>query len=247
MFGVLLLLAASPAVHSIYEPLPGPDSASTLWVLEHLKRWTAPANPPSKDGNPLALECLTTPGHPKTIGVRQEMVIAASLQEVAGVADDFAHYADLFPDLVDVHVVHGSEDGNRFVVLWEQHVPIFFIPNVRYEMTYLVDRSPGRVSYRYKLKEKGTVEATDGWVVLEALAPGRTRYTEIDFIEANYGPLSSSTAWELTLGGIYRSDVALKLKAEQPSWSYEKLRAEADRQLELHPIDCFEQRHPRPP
>ena len=249
MLGLVLLLTVSGSPHSIGEPMAGPDSASTGWVLERLKHWAASTSRERTDGTPLVLECLQTPDQPQTVGVRQEMIIAASLQEVAAVVDDFAHYAQLFPDLIDVHVVRGSQDTNRFLVSWEQHVPVFFIPNVTYETTYLVDSSvSGRISYRYKLKEKGTVKATDGLVVLEAVAPGRTRYTEVDFIEADFGPFSASTAWQLTVTGLFRSDVALKLKAEHAGWSYEKIRLEADRLLERYPIDaCFEHRHPRQP
>ncbi len=242
------LLAAEP--HPITDSLPGPDSPSTKWVLDHLTGWTSPPPfQPGKDANPLTLECLVTPGHSDTVGVRQEMVIAAPLATVASVVEDFDHYAQLFPDLEDVHRVKGSEDGNRFLVFWEQHVPVFFIPNVRFQMGYLIDRSaPDKVRYRYKLKEKGTVRASDGLIVLEAVSAKQTRYIEIDFIDADFSPLSNATAWKQSLSGIYRSDVALKLKAEQPGRGYEKLRADADQLLERFPIEpCYTQRHPRAP
>jgi len=148
--------------------------------------------------------------------------------------------------VVEVHKVKGSEQGNRFVVSTEQHIPVFFIPNLVIETTYVVERTPTRAVYRYKLKEQGRVKATDGFVVLEPLSPTRTRYVELDFIEADTGPISMATVWEQSLSGFYRSDVALKLKAEQPALAYEKIRAEADRLYEKYPqAACYEHRKPR--
>jgi len=247
---VLLVLTLSGAPSALDEALPGPDSPSTKWVADRLVHWPPPdALQPGKDGNPLALECLVTPGHAQTVGVRQVMVIEAPLEDVAAVVEDFAHDAELFPDLADVHKVRGSEDGNRFAVAWEQQVPVFFLPNIRYQTTWQLDRArPGRVSYRYKLKEKGAIKATDGLIVLEAVAARQTRYEEYDFIEADFGPVPTSTAWALTLSGIYRSDVAVKLKLEQPGWTYARIRKEADQLLERFPADgCYERRKNRAP
>ena len=51
------------------------------------------------------------------------------------------------------------------------------------------------------------------------------------------GPDSPSTAW-----------VALKLKAEHPSWSYVKVKSETEKLLERFPTRaCFEKRHARAP
>lgn len=244
--GLLFLVMLGAGLHPLTEPLPGPDSPSTAWVLERLTHWR-PGEAPTSSA-PIALDCLLVPGQPDTVGVGQDLIIQAPLAEVAALVEDFAHYVDLFPDLNDVHKVPGSEDGNRFAVSFEQRVPVFFIPNVRYETTWLVERTEKRISYRYKLKEKGAVRATDGLIVLEALGASSTRYTEVDFIDAATGPLSSEAVWELTLGGIFRSDVALKLKAEHPAWGYVKVKAETEKLLERFPTRmCFEKRHPRPP
>ena len=244
---LIILLALSAGPHPLTDPLPGPDSPSTAWVLEKLKSLRPSAEPASADaGSPIALECLQTPGQPDTVGVRQDMLIDAPLADVAAVVEDFAHYAELFPDVKDVHRVAGQDDENRFVVAWEQKVPVFFWPNVKYEMAWVVERArPGRVSYLYKLKQKGEVYATDGFIALEAVGT-QTRYSEVDFIDAATGPVPNATVWDLTLSGMFRSDVAIKLKAEHPAWSYPKLRAEAEKLLERFPTRvCFDKRHPR--
>ena len=242
----LLLLVLGAGLHPLADPLPGPDSLSTAWVLERVSHW-APSKESSPDG-PILLECLVTPGQPDAVGVRQFMSIAAPLADVAAVVEDFAHYAELFPDLADVHLVKGSEDGNRFTVSWEQRVPVFFVPNVRYETSWLLERQEKRVSYRYKLKARGTVKTTDGFIVLEDAGAGQTRYTEVDFIESATGPVSMATVWDLTLSGLFRSDVAIKLKAEHRDWAYPKVRTEADQLLERFPTAaCFQKRHLREP
>jgi hypothetical protein len=239
---VALWLAAAP-LHAIDEALPGPDSAATAFVLKRLLE-PLPAFVPFRE--PLHLDCFTTPGHAEMIGIRQEMAVEAPLKDVAAVIEDFPAYAQLFPDVVEVHKLKGSEHGNRFAVSTEQHIPVFFIPNLVIETTYLVDRTPSRTVYRYKLKEQGRVKATDGFIVLEPLSSTRTRYVELDFIEADTGPISMATVWEQSLSGFYRSDVALKLKAEQPALSYEKIRAEAERLFEKFPqAACYARRKPR--
>ena len=242
----LVLLVLGAGLHPLGEALPGPDSPSTAWVLERVSHAVIPEEV-SRDV-PIVLECLLTPGQPETVGVRQVMSIAAPLADVAAVVEDFAHDAELFPDLADVHVVKGSEDGNRFAVSWEQRVPVFFVPNVHYETTWLVERTGKRISYRYKLKAKGTVKTTDGFIVLEDAGAGQTRYTEVDFIESSTGPVPMSAVWDMTLSGLFRSDVAIKLKAEHPAWTYPKLRSESDQLLERFPTAaCFQKRHLREP
>jgi hypothetical protein len=241
---LLLLLALGAGPRSLDEPLPGPDSPSTAYVLERLVSLSPSGERVGERA--VALDCLLTPDQPETVGVLQEMLISAPLADVATIVEDFPHYVDLFPDLTDVHKVAGSEDGNRFVVSWEQKVPVFFVPNVRYETAWLVERKPARVTYRYRLKAKGTVRATDGFIVLEDLGKSITRYTELDFIDADTGPVPMADVWTMTLDGIYRSDVAIKLKAEHAEWSYPKLRAESDKLLDRFPTkSCFAKRHPR--
>jgi hypothetical protein len=83
------------------------------------------------------------------------------------------------------------------------------------------------VTYRYWLHHPGTIRHSDGLVLLEPLGPGRTRFTEYDFFDAAWGPVPASLVWREALKGMFLSDVALKLKAEHPAWSYAQVAGEA--------------------
>jgi hypothetical protein len=177
---------------------------------------TTPAPP-----QPLQLTCLSTPGEEAYVGALQVAVVEAPLAAVVAILDDVPHYRDLFPDTVDVHEVPGSRQGDRFVTAWEQKAPVFFLPNTRYQLVYRVDRQrPDRVVYRYWLRRAGALRHSDGVVLLEALAPGLTRFTEYDLFDAAWGPVPMSMVWGEALKGMYLSDTALLLKAEHPAWSY---------------------------
>jgi hypothetical protein len=157
------------------------------------------------------------------------MTIDAPLADVARILDDVPHFRNLFPDCVDVQVVDRSGDGTRFITAREQRVPVFFIPNTRYQLSNVVDRSvPGRVVYRYRLLQSDDVTNSDGVVILVADGPTRTRYTEIDFFRARWGLLPTRLVWSKSLRGIFLSDVAVKLKAEHPDWTYARVAEVAD-------------------
>ena len=220
---------AAAELHPLDEDLGGPPSryAEALRALVVRRAPLAPEDPGS---SPLRLTCLATPGDAKYVGIVQEMEIAAPLAEVERILADVPHYKDLFPDCVDVHEVPGSRSGNRYVTAWEQRVPVFFLPNTRFELTYLVSRvDDGRVVYRYRLARSRDVTNSDGIIVLEAAAPGRTRFTEYDFFNARWGLLPESAVWRESLRGSVASDLAIKLKAEHPAWSYPRISAEAER------------------
>jgi hypothetical protein len=213
-------------VHDLAEDLGGPPSPYAGLVVELARRTVAPA--PLEPDTTLRLTCLSTPGAPRYVGAVQEQLIHAPLDAVRRVIDDVPHYKDLFPGCVGVRVVEGSRDGNRFVTAWEQAVPVFFLPSTRYELTYLVSSvGPGRVVYRYRLARDGDLSNSDGVLVLEASGPGETRFTEYDFYDAHWGPLPTGLVWSESLRGMFLSDVAVKLRAENPDWSYERVATEA--------------------
>jgi hypothetical protein len=167
------------------------------------------------------------------VGARQEVVIHAPLQAVLAVLDDVPHYRDLYPDCVEARIVDGQADAPRFVVAWERRVPVFFLPNTRYRLEHEVDRSRAdRRIARYRLEEAGSVEQSDGAVVVEPLGPERTRLITYDFFDARWGPLPTSMVWRESLRGLFLSVAAVQLKAERPDWSYPQVREEARRRWE---------------
>jgi hypothetical protein len=132
-----------------------------------------------------------------------------------------------------VHVLPGSRNGARFVTVWEQRVPVFFLPNVIYELANVVDKTATDLRvYRYKLLRGEQMVASDGMVVLEALGLESTRFTEYDFFNAQWGPLPASAVWRESLRGAFLSDMAIKLRAENPRWSVERIAKEAEGRLE---------------
>ena len=219
---------AEGAVHPLDEDLGGPPSRYARALLAVAQRGEAP--PPNDAGAaPVALRCVATPGDRKYVGIVQWMEIAAPLAEVDRILADVPHYKDLFPGLVDAREVQRSRDGNRYLTAWEQRVPVFFVPNTRYELTYLVTREGARVVYRYRLARRGELTNSDGVIVLEADGARRTRFTEYDFFNARWGILPEGAVWRESLRGAFGSDVAIKLRAEHPAWSYPRIADEAER------------------
>jgi hypothetical protein len=145
-----------------------------------------------------------------------------------------------------VHVLPGSRNRHRYITVWEQRIPVFFLPNVIYELANLVDKTtPGLRVYRYKLRGAGSMLASDGMVVLEALGSASTRFTEYDFFNAQWGPLPASAVWRESLHGAFVSDMAIKLRAENPRWSFERIATEAEQRFEAESErieQCYQQR-----
>lgn len=236
-FGGFFLAASSLA-------LAGVDSPYTPVLQSALKAW-----PPRTRQNPpapaLRLDCYTTPGNSSYVGVGQWLTITAPLERVARVLDDFGHYAELFPDLKRVSVV--SRSGPTLETAWEEDIPVFFIPNGKYHLTYWLDATAeGRKTYRYQLEEVGHLKRSDGLIVIES-APGGTYYTELDFIDANWGllkTLAPGKIWTETISDIARSDLAIELRAEHPDWTYAKTKDEAKNRLSSETVDrCAREKH----
>jgi hypothetical protein len=230
----------SPLSSPVPLTLGGVESRYTARLAKILTAWPpADIDYNRKEDNPVHLSCIETPGERFYIGLEQFMFINAPIGQVAGILDDIEHYQELFPDFDDVHVV--SREGNRILTFWEQHIPLFFVPNVKYEIIYLVDSShPDRRVYRYQLHKKDHIHFNDGFIVLERESPTHTRYTEYDFFDADWGPLPTiapGRIWKDSVEGIYLSDLAIKLKAQNPTWAYERIREESKKILERFPVE----------
>jgi hypothetical protein len=246
---LLMVLLAAGSLEATAQPLPenfdGLDSVYAGWLSHVLQHWS-PKEFGSESARPLTLTCIATANEDKYVGMLQRTTIRAGISVVEEILDDVAHYRDLFPGTVDVQVVPGSRYGNRFVTAWEQHVPVFFLPNVTYELAHQVDKTtPGRAVYRYKLRRGDKLTASDGMVVLDAVGPATTQFTEYDFFNARWGPLPAALVWRESLQGAFLSDVAIKLKAENPGWSYDRIASEGERLIaaEAERIEqCFSQR-----
>lgn len=183
---------------------------------------------------PVSVTCLETSGQKYYIGIVQNMRVKAPIQKLQEVVSDIGSYVDLFPGYAAIQVT--SREGPRLVTAWEQKVPVFFIPNVHYEMIYQLDLvNPNTKIYRYQLSKKTTLRESDGFIVLEKISDSETRYLEVDFFDADWGMAESfapGRIWTDSVDGLYQSDLAFLLKAEHPDWSNSRCREEADKTVD---------------
>jgi hypothetical protein len=226
--------------YPIDAPLEGPPSVYTPLMIDLLKNWPPQDVDFSKPlPQPVMARAYQTPGNGFYIGAVQWMKIDAPLVRVEAALDAFEQYQQIFPDYKDIHVV--SRDDNKILTSWEQRVPFFLAPNVKYTMIYLVDKSsPIRKVYRYKLEASKDLKVDDGVIVIEADGANSTRYTEYDFFDANWGiakTLAPGRIWKDSIGGLIVSDYGIKFKAEHPDWANSKVLKESEDQLDHYPLE----------
>jgi hypothetical protein len=220
----------------------GPDGIDSLYsdyLSQVLKRWVpfrASAAAEQRESASVTMSCIATVHADRYVGMIQRETIHAPMHAVESVLDDIDHYKDLFPDTVDVRILAASErilaatpSVKLFDTAWVQRAPIPFLPEIRYQMSHLVEKSPARATYRYKLRRGEKLFASDGLVVLEAIDPLTTEFTEYDFFNGHWGPLPTWLVWKESLNAAFHSAVAIRLKAEQPAWNYARIAAEAKR------------------
>jgi hypothetical protein len=211
----------------------------TDWLKELLAsksygKLVNPTLPDSTTEQPDQVTCLETPKERFYIGVAQSMIVKAPLQEVAKVVEDIDQFVDLFPGYAKVKVLSRTPD--RIETFWEQRIPVFFIPNVKYEMIYFLSRPDDKTRlYRYQLKDKGEIKESDGFIALEKINEQTTRYFELDFFNADWGALETfapGRIWKDSVDGLYISDRAIQLKAENPNWTAKQAREAAENTVE---------------
>jgi hypothetical protein len=212
----------------------------TPWIKQLLenKAYTKLSKNMNSPANPVQLTCLETKGAKFYIGIVQEMTIQAPLAEVSKVVEGIDQLVDLFPGYESVKLL--SQDNSqpiaRWVTAWEQKIPLFFIPNVKYQMVYFIHpATPSSKAYRYQLNTVGTIQESDGMIVLEKRSEQETHYIEMDFFKADWGlveTLAPERIWKDTADSLYISDLAIKLKAELPELSSKRARDNANAFLE---------------
>jgi hypothetical protein len=191
-----------------------------------LKNMTIP-----QKGSPDALKIsrINTPSKELYIGMKQEMIVKASVRDVAGVLDDFAHYHEMFDDLVKAEIVSYSSSG--FSLLQEQNIPIPFVSNLVFTLNYFVDKAlPDRIGYLYKLRNSNNMNFNDGMIKLARISDNECYFIEYDFVSADWsllGSIASNKIWESSIEGAILSNMIIKLRAEHPDWSYSKVKKEA--------------------
>jgi len=227
---------ATPPFSVSTSHLSAVESPYTPLLQETLKNWPPKdlKYPETKD-NPIQLEAIENAANKDFVGVSQSMVIDAPFEKVLAVLEDFGHYKELFEGFDDVHVI--ARDGNLTYVFWEQHIPVFFLSNEKYESVYVKDDSrTERKMYRWQLVKGGSLKHSDGFIVIERDG-ARTKYVEYDFNDANWSVFAgTSKPWVESIEGIYLSDLAIALKAQHEDWSYKKIHEEAHSILDRYPV-----------
>ncbi len=225
-------------VASVSSVVEGPQSPYTEWMLTLLAQWPASGRRfPGEGERPVWLRCLETPDHPNYVGVEQTLRVNAPFEAVLSVLEDINHYAEIFPSYKDIRILENT--GTKLLTYWEQIIPFFLLPNVKYEMWYLVAKShPGRAIFRYQLKSSNSLKSSDGVIVIEKNGE-RTDYTEYDFFDAKWGllALSPQRIWRESVEGIFLSDMGIKLKAEDPKKSGKDIQQSAKSVLKEFPLD----------
>ena len=197
------------------------------------------------DGELIQLDCLETAGNELYVGVKQFMDIQADLNKVDAVLMNIAEFKDLFPGYKETKIT--DRDGNKLLTFWEQKIPFFFVPNVKYEMVYQLEQpSPTQRLYRYQLHKAGELKVSDGFILIRQENDHLTHYVEYDFFDAEWGlakVAGKHKIWEDSVEGLLHSDLAAKAKIENPSWSSEKARKESKKQINHALVDaCYKNR-----
>lgn len=226
-------------ITSAQADLGGVKGKYSDWLDELIrsKSYEALVKDPSQHDSPepVSVTCLDTPEDKYYIGVVQNMRVKAPLEKLQAVVEDIASYDQLFPDYAKIRV--DSREGNRIMTFWENKVPVFFIPNVRYRMIYQLDLSDPNIKFfRYQLEKKGNLVESDGFIVLTKLSETETRYLEIDFFNADWGMATTfapGRIWPDSVDVLYISDLAFQLKAEHPLWTNNQCRTEAEKTVDL--------------
>jgi hypothetical protein len=226
----------------------GVHSPYTDFVTTFAAQWPHQAKDFTAITPALKLRCFSNPDAKYYIGLEQTMVVNAPLETVAATIDDMPAYTQLFPDLEKVEIRGAVKD--QILTFWEQHVPVFFVPNIKYEMIYTVRSTSTTKVYRYQLHEEGQIRTSDGVIALQKLTPTTTLYVEYDFTDADWGAVETfapGRIWKDSVKGIAITDIAIKVKSEQPDLApkaaQEEAKAYADKE-DKYIEACIEGRKP---
>lgn len=248
----LMLMSATPSLEA---PLPAPYPiekpvaaagrayySQRIWkylpFLENLDR------SPDRSGKPAPSERILeihTQGQPDIIGMAKRFEVRAPLGRVVEVAEDYGDYPRIWKDVRRVQVI--SRDRNQVITRWEREAPAFFLPSIRYRMvTTRGQPRPGRVIFHHQLIDGNLVGSSDAIVLYDAVGPGRTRVSVLNFFTPEVGPfraIANGRIWRQSVESSFKEDVAFRDRVEHPDWDANRLDREARRELELHPLDSI--------
>jgi hypothetical protein len=243
--GSLAILAMSirllAADFPVETTLPGPTGLYRNAMIQLIKTWPGenPAKEPDYDKEPpVVLSQIKTEGKEYYIGIEQKMLINAPLEQVETVVDAIDEYHNMYTTLKDSKIL--SKEKNEWTVHYEQKIPVFFVPNVKFTMAYITDKTnKDRKAYRYQYSEGQSLLFDDGIVMLER-SGGKTKFTKYDFYEPDLGIakiFSGNKVWKQSFEDMFQADYALKLKAENPGWDYSKVKDTSSKAADKFSVD----------
>ncbi len=220
--------------------LGGVKTPYTEQIIRLLKHWPPTGISEKSFSEPLKIQCFSTPDNPLYIGMLQMMWVQAPLQRVEAVIEDAGQFKDFFPGFLESKLTPIA--ANRWQVYFEQPPPVIFTKKIIYSMLYMAVQPTAKMKiYRYQEKDGNYLKSSDGTIVLEEMGPNLTRYIEYDFWDADWGLAKTlglgGKIWHENVRGSALTDIALKLKAENPTWKDIKIREETREQVKQLPID----------
>ncbi len=233
LFHILTL----PNVHS----LEGIKSPYTDVIANLSSRWPFPAESLQiTTTGPVQIKTWQTPGQPYYMGIEQTMWVNSSFEKLESVIDHIDQYGDLFPGYKSVQI-KSKKSPMVWLTLWEQIIPVPFVPNITYEIAYEIKRTKKKKIYLYALTQSNRVKTNDGFIVIENKGPNKTLYVTYNFFDADWGPATifgPDYLWEQSLENVYLSDLATKIKAENPKLSASDARNEAKKLFRDEYVDA---------
>lgn len=234
IFGLL-----SPVRLSATLPYPtGPVTDYTRW-LEREERHYTPGRRTGGD-TPYTLQCYRHPDRPFYIGTKAVLPIKAPIADVQRIFEDVAGYPDIFFGFEGIKLTGKTDEG--FVVAWHRPVPVFFIPDLRYEVVYRAGKtSPTQKILRFQMKEKvDLLKGLDGMIVLEATGDKTTLLTQYLFLDGRYGPLETFDPGKIWTDGVRDFSLAnlgVKTRAENPKLERGPLRAAIEKAYSAEQVE----------
>lgn len=218
----------------------------TSKLIRTLQNWPPKSiATPIKTGNPVWYRAIETPEDNLYIGQVKRVVINAPISLVSQLIEDFEAYPRLFEAVKNVKIV--ARENNKVTVRWERYSPAFFIPNIKYELIYIIDhKSSTHIAIRYQLKSGNSVKTSDGIIVLESQGDS-TVLTGYDFFSASFGlagAIAKGKIWHDSLEGTFRGDLTFKFRAENPSWSQKEIKKHTDQAVKDFPIQVIPLNNP---
>lgn len=196
--------------------------------------------------NKVMISCYLRADSKPALGIVQQMIISAPISAVKKVLDNIDEYQKYFPGYEKIEVL--DRKNEVLLTYWEQAIPFPF-PNLKYRMIYKIGTwESGRVYYSYGLTWSKTIKYSDGLIVLEPVKdhPEQTKYLEMDFWDTYPGlvdNLAPATILKESIEGVYISDRAIQIHAEQPELSFKNVQEKSKAELDKDAVkECISSR-----